>query len=111
MPRRRVGRSPEFLRQAELLFPRAGSPEGWPSFEVFEQGPLRGAETALSLNFEAQRQHIDGVSSIRYVLIPPTSFFGPIVISACLLLDGTIELVSVIEDEGYWNLVAGDPTD
>jgi hypothetical protein len=33
------------------------------------------------------------------------------VISACLLLDGTIELVSVIEDEGYWNLVAGDPTD
>ena len=111
MPRRSVRRSAAFLRQAQRLFPRAGSSEGRPSFAMFEQGPLRGAETALSLNFDAQRQHIEEVGSIRYVMVPPTSFFGPIVISACLLADGVIELVSVIEDEGYWDLIAGDPRD
>jgi hypothetical protein len=34
-------------------------------FEGLEQGALKGAETAFSLDFEAQRQHIDGVGSIR----------------------------------------------
>lgn len=42
-------------------------------------------------------------------MLPPTAFFGPLVISACLLTDGEIELVSVIEDEGYWDLIGGDP--
>ena len=111
MPRRRVRRSPAFLQQAQDLFPPGGSVEGRPSFEVFEQGPLRGAETAFSLDFEAQRQHIDGVGGIRYVTVPPTSFFGPLVISACLLADGVIEVVSVIEDPGYWDLIANDPSD
>jgi hypothetical protein len=50
------------------------------------------------MGFERQREPIEGVGSIRYVLIAPTMFFGPLVISACLLQDDTIELVSVIED-------------
>lgn len=37
--------------------------------------------------------------------------FGPVVISACLMADGVVELASVIEDEGYWDLVADDPSD
>lgn len=111
MPRRPVRRSAAFLQQAEQLFPRAGSVDGRPPLELFEQGPLRGAETALSLNFEAQRQHIEGVGGIRYVVVAPTAFFGPLVISACLMADGVVELVSVIEDEGYWDLVADDPTE
>jgi hypothetical protein len=32
-----------------------------------------------------------------------------LVISACLLADGVVEIVSVIHDEGYWELFAGDP--
>ena len=44
-------------------------------------------------------------------MIAPTPFFGPIVVSACLLSDGTVELVSVIHDEGYWELIADDPLD
>src|ERR1700678_467343 len=106
---RSVIRSADFLAQAESLFPRGGSVEGRPSFEIFEQGPLRGAATAFAMAFERQRQHIDGVGSIRYVLIAPTTFFGPLVISACLLRNDTIEMVSVIEDEDYWELIAGDP--
>ncbi len=111
MARRPVRRSPAFLEQARRLFPPGGSVEGRPSFGLFERGPLRGAETAFSLDFEAQREHIDGVGSIRYVMVPPTSFFGPLVISACLLADGVVEIVSVIEDEGYWDLIADDPRD
>lgn len=48
---------------------------------------------------------------IRNVMVAPTPFFGPVVISACLLADGVVELVSVIEDEGYWELVVDDPTE
>ena len=44
-------------------------------------------------------------------MIPPTPFFGPLVISACLMRDDTVEIVSVIEDDGYWDLVGNDPTD
>lgn len=44
-------------------------------------------------------------------MLPPTPFFGPLVISACLLSDGVIEIVSVIEDEGYWDLIGNDPTE
>lgn len=41
-------------------------------------------------------------------MIPPTLSFGPLVISACLLRDGTVEIVSVIDDEDYWDLIADD---
>ncbi|MDQ4068496.1 MAG: hypothetical protein M3203_03315 [Actinomycetota bacterium] len=111
MPRRKVRRSAGFLDQAYRLFPPERSEEGRASFQDFERGPLRGAETAFSLNFEAQRQPIEGVASIRYVTVPPTPAFGPIVIFACLLSDGTIELVSVIHDEGYWERIGDDPFD
>ena len=85
--------------------------DGRPSFEVFDQGPLRGAETAFALDFEGQREHIEGLGSIRYVKVAPTAFFGPLVISACLLRDDTVEIVSVIDDEGYWEMIENDPTE
>ena len=109
MPQREVRRSTDFVAQAEELFPRAGSTEGRPSFELFESGPLRGAEAAFCMAFEEQRESIEGIGSIRYVLIAPTPFFRPLVISACLLHDGVVEVVSVIEDEEYWDLIADDP--
>jgi hypothetical protein len=73
MPGRRVRRSADFLEQAQELFPKGGSAEGRPSFELFEDGPLRGAEMAFSLNFEAQRESVEGVGGIRYVMTIPTS--------------------------------------
>jgi hypothetical protein len=44
-------------------------------------------------------------------MVPATSFFGPLVISACLMVDGVIEIVSVIHDESYWDLIEDDPRD
>ncbi len=32
-------------------------------------------------------------------------------ISACLLTDGDVQIVSVIEDEDYWDMVENDPAD
>ena len=42
------------------------------------------------------------------MLIAPTIFLAPLVISAYLLRDDTIEPVSVIEDEDASELIAGD---
>ena len=110
MQLRRVHRSEQFTEQAHQLFPPGGSAEGRPSFELFEHGPLRGAEVAFSRAFELQREPVEGVGSLRYVVIQPTSFFGPIVIYACLLRDQSVELVSVIEDEDYWEVIGHDPS-
>ena len=66
---------------------------------------------AFSLKFEAQREPVEGVAGIRYVMIPPTRFFGPIVVYGCLLADGAVELVSLIHDEGYGKLIDEDPVD
>jgi hypothetical protein len=82
MPWRPRRRSAIFLDQARQLFPPEGSASGRPSFEAFEQGPLRGAESAFALNFEAQREPIEGVGGVRYVMLPPTALFAPLVISA-----------------------------
>lgn len=109
MPRRRVRRSATFLDQAHQLFPPGGSAAGRPSFELFESGPLRGAETAFALNFEAQREPVEGVGAIRFVMIPPTPMFGPIVIYACLNTDDEVEIISVIEDEDYWDRLDDEP--
>lgn len=39
----------------------------------------------------------------------PTAFFGPLVISAVLLRDDSVELVSVVADHDYWDLLGDDP--
>lgn len=109
MARRRVRRSAAFLEEAKRLFPVSGSATGRPSFKLFQDGPLRGAETAFALDFEAQAQHIEGIGSIRYVITAPTPFFSPLVISAMLRHDGDVEIVGVIEHPGYWDLIRGDP--
>jgi hypothetical protein len=110
MPARPVRRSPAFLESARLLFPD-GSTGETPSYRLFVEGPLRGAEIAFARNFDAQRESVEGFGSVRYVVIPPTPVFGPLVISACLLVDGTVEIVSVIRDEGYWTTIDDDPAD
>jgi hypothetical protein len=105
-----VRRSPEFVRQAHAVFPPGGSALGEPSFELFERGPLRGAETAFALNFDAQREAVPGVSGLRLVVVPPTAVFGPLVIWACLTTDDVVELLSLTHDPDYWDDVSGDPS-
>jgi hypothetical protein len=76
---------------------------------VFEDGPCKAATTAFALNFEAQREAIDGVGAIRLVLTPPTPTFGPLVFYAVLLDDGTVELASITGDPDYWQRIDADP--
>jgi hypothetical protein len=63
--RRQVRRSADFVVEAERLFPRGGSAEGRPSFEVFEAGPLRGAETAFAMGSDVNesRSTVSGASA------------------------------------------------
>ena len=92
------------------MFPVGGDPGGHPSFAAFEDGPCRAATTAFALNFEAQREAIDGVGAIRLVLTAPTSMFGPLVFYGVLLDDNTVELASITGDPDYWQRVDEDPT-
>jgi len=91
------------------MFPVGGSAVGRPSFAAFEEGPCKAATTAFSLNFEAQREAIEGVGAIRLLLTPPTSVFGPLIFYAVLLDDDTVELASLTGDPDYWRRIVEDP--
>ena len=91
------------------MFPVGGSAEGRPSFAQFEDGPYKAAFTAFSINYEAQREAIEGVGALRLVLTPPTPIFGPLIFYGVLLDDGTVELASVTGDPDYWHRIDEDP--
>ncbi|MDQ6616033.1 MAG: hypothetical protein M3083_15165 [Actinomycetota bacterium] len=109
MPTRQIRRSGRFVAEAKAMFPAGGSAGGRPSFALFEDGPCRAASTAFSLNFEAQREAIEGVGAIRLVLTPPTPIFGPLIFYGVLLNDDIIELASITGDPDYWQRIDEDP--
>ncbi len=91
------------------MFPVGGSAEGRPSFALFTDGPCKAASTAFSLNFEAQREVIEGVGALRLVLTPPTPIFGPLIFYGVLLDNDMIELASITGDPDYWQRIDEDP--
>jgi hypothetical protein len=109
VPKRQVRRSAVFVAEAKAMFPVGGSAEGRPSFAAFEDGPCKAAATAFSVNFEAQREAIEGFGGVRLVLTPPTPTFGPLVFYGVLLIDDSVELASVIGDPDYWQRIDEDP--
>jgi len=109
MPKRQVQRSVRFEAEAKAMFPVGGNAEGRPSYALFDDGPCQAASTAFALNFEAQREAIEGVGGIRLVLTPPTPIFGPLVFFGVLLDDDTVELASITGDPDYWERIAEDP--
>ena len=109
MPKRQVRRSEQFVAEAKAMFPVGGSAQGQPSFALFEDGPCNAASTAFSLNFETQREAIEGLPAIRLVLTPPTPIFGPLVFYGVLLADDTVELASITGDLDYWQRIDEDP--
>jgi hypothetical protein len=74
--RRQVRRGEEFLRQARALFPEEQSPGGGPTFDEFERGPLLAAETTFKTAFDVQLQPLEGVPSLRQLIIAPSSYFA-----------------------------------
>ena len=60
MPKRQVRRSARFEAEAKAMFPIGGSAEGRASYALFDDGPCKAASTAFAVNFEAQREAIEG---------------------------------------------------
>jgi hypothetical protein len=112
MPGRRriVLLSDEFVQRAQALFPPAGSPEGRPSWDLFQVTVLKAAVTAFGNDFEGQHGDEPG-SPIHVVLTAATPFFShPLAFYAVLADDDTVEIVDVIEDED-WLETWDDPGD
>lgn len=106
MTRRRVSRSALFLEHAEAYFPPGGSAPGQPPFDVFEKGPLRGVEELLARSFDDLPEAAPGIRFAMTIAVP---VFPPMVFYAALGTDGAVELLDVIIDEEYWDLIADDP--
>lgn len=109
MVQRRVRRSPQFIAEAQALVPPGGSPDGKTSFEEFAAGPLRAVETLFRRRWEDQPEAIEG-TGIRYALTHDVPLFPALVVYGVLVEGDIIELVSVIIDPDYWDLVGDDPT-
>ena len=92
------------------LYGPTRSSSGRPSLRDFEEGPLHTAETACRVNFEGLFQPIEAVSSLRAMVII-TPAFGPLLLTACLVADGAVELLSVSEHDDYFDMIADDPID
>jgi hypothetical protein len=108
--RRRVTCSQSFLAAAKQLFPEAGTSGGRPSFELFEAGPLQAAK----VQFERQFDDLpDPGVPIKAVMTTHVPLFGPLVFYGVLVRDdvGTevVEIVDVIIDPDYLDLVGDDP--
>jgi hypothetical protein len=108
MPRRRVRLSAQFVELAEALFPPDGSPEGRPSYAQFTVGPLAAARIAFGERFDDQAKSVEEISSARILVTEVSLLFKPLVITAVLLSDDTVELVDIEEDAGFWD-DASDP--
>lgn len=107
---RAVRRSPGFLERAQQLYPPGGDPQGRPSFERFEAGPLRAVELAFSRDWERQPEAIEGMG-IRFVMTHAVPVFPAMVFFAALGTDGSVDLLDVVIDEDYFEMLEGDPDD
>ena len=93
------------------MYPPGGSPDGRPSFELFERLILRGVELQFSLQFDDLPVALQEVPSIRHVMTHAVPYFPALVIYGILLTDGAVELLDLEVDEDYWDLIANDPDD
>jgi hypothetical protein len=105
-----VVRSEGFLRRAQALYPPGGSTDGRPSFELFEQRPLRAVEEVFARRFDEQPEAVEG-TGIRFAMTHGLPFFPALVIYACLGTDDAVELLDVVVDEDYFDLIGDDPAD
>jgi hypothetical protein len=107
---RRVHRSAGFTERAQLLYPPGGSEDGRASFELFEERPLAAVELLFSRAFDDQPEAIEG-TGIRFVCTHDMPFFPAMVFFAVIGVDDDVELVDVVIDEDYFDLIGDDPDD
>ena len=83
--RRAVRRGKLFLEAALGYFPRGGAPDGRPSFELFEAGPLKGIEELFARSFDELPEAYPGVRAWTTIGVP---FFAPMTFYGMLVDDG-----------------------
>lgn len=98
------------MERAHALYPPGGSTDGRPSFELFERWPLRAVEELFSRKFEEQPEAVEG-TGIRFAMTHGMPVFPAMVMYACMGTDGAVELLDVVVDDDYFDLIANDPSD
>ena len=105
-----VRRSDDFVAKAREVFPPGGDAEGRPSFELFEERPLRAVQEKLSIDFEGCPESEPG-SPIRVVATAHVPFFPAMIFYAIAVTDGTVEIIDFTVDDEYFDLINRDPDD
>lgn len=103
--RRPVRRGEFFLEAAERHFPHGGTPDGRPSFERFDAGPLRAVEELFGRLFDELPEPYPGIRAWTTIGVP---FFGPMTFYG-LLVNDYVELIDLVVDEDYEWYSPGDP--
>ncbi|MDP9401915.1 MAG: hypothetical protein M3P85_00965 [Actinomycetota bacterium] len=106
--RLKVTRSSEFERKARGFFPPGGSPDGKPSFELFEKTVLKAVELAFSRMFDDLPLAKEGLGAIRAVSTQAVPHFPPLVVYGMLVTDATVDLMDIEVDEDFWDRLAAD---
>jgi hypothetical protein len=104
----RVVLSDAARRKAKLLYPDGGSPDGRPSFELFERTILAAALLRFARGFD-DLPTIDGLDSIRFVTTHQVPLFPATVFYGILGTDGVIEMIDFDPDEDSFTLLESDP--
>jgi hypothetical protein len=109
---REVHFSETFLQHATAEFPPGGSADGKPSWTLFESGPLKAFKTAFGRNWEKNTIAEPG-TGIRVVMTHALPFFPAMTVYAVLVVDEDgsdyVELLDIVVDHDYFNMIEDDP--
>jgi hypothetical protein len=101
----RVEVSADLTAKASGLYPET-SAEGGPTLPLFERGPLAAACEYFGRYFDVALVDTDG-SPVRYY--QTVSTFFPVLGFFAIRVADHVEIIDFIVDEGYWDLMEGDP--
>jgi hypothetical protein len=104
---RAVRLSASFERLARELYPPGGSGEGAPSYELFAESVLAAAKLEFAIGWDLGDAALG--DDRRAVMTGSTPVFPPMVFYGRLLEDDSIEIVGFDVDQGFWDLIGGDP--
>jgi hypothetical protein len=98
----------DLLSRARSEYPPAGSVDGRPRLGQFQDGPLGGAKSYFSREFD-NAPAADEEGRVRYYVTTGT-YFPPIVFYAAKI-DGVVTIIDYDADDDYWDLIENDPDD
>jgi hypothetical protein len=108
----RADPSPALLSHARNRWPETGER---PDVADFHLGPLGAAIFECERRFDQLSADSPG-SPIRLIVVPASGLFPVLVFYAMEIAiradgDRRVELLDFTVDDGYWELIDGDPTD